>query len=142
MEHKKKLNSIVAIFCIINEIIIIALLVINPEILGVLGGTEEFYQRRRITYSMIFQIISIIILLSTGIHFAYYSLKSMEPKIKWKGRFLLLAFITFTIGSILEAAVPLSDFTLIFARLILIISAIEYYFGFFLPEQLLNIISK
>lgn len=141
LEHKNKINIVVAIFCAINEIIIVILLIIKPELLGVLGGTEEFYQRSRITYSMIFQIISIITLLGTGIHFAYYSLQSLEPKIKWKGRFLLLAFITFTIGSVLEAAIPLNDKSLIIARFILIMSAIEYYFGFFLPKLFLKIIS-
>lgn len=141
LEHKSKLNILIGIFCGVNEIIIIILLIIKPEIVGVLGGTEEFYQRSRITYSMILQIISIIILLGTGIHFAYNSFQSLKPKIKWKGRFLLLAFVTFTIGSVLEAAIPLNDIGLIIARLILIISAIEYYFGFFLPKPFLKIIS-
>lgn len=140
-QHKKSMNIFFIVFCLINEIIIIILLIIKPELVGVLGGTEEFYQRSRITYSMVFQLFSIGILLTTGIHFTYYSLQSEDNVIKWKGRFLLLAFTTFTIGSILEAAIPLNKLLLVFVRLILIISAIEYYFGFFLPKKFVRYIS-
>ena len=68
--------------------------------------------------------------------FSVKSIKVDDPEIKWKGKFLLIAWFSFTIGAILDAALPLTEITLIIVRLILISSSIEFYLGFFLPDQL------
>jgi hypothetical protein len=74
--------------------------------------------------------------LITGIIFAIKSMRLDDPEVQWKGRFLLLAWISFGIGAILDASLPLNALTIIIIRLILISSAIEFYFGFFLPKKI------
>jgi hypothetical protein len=53
-----------------------------------------------------------------------------------KGKFLFLAWISFALGAVLDAALPLTAFSLVIIRIVLISSAIEFYFGFFLPKKL------
>ena len=63
-------------------------------------------------------------------------------EIKLKGRFLLAAFISWTIGAIMDAALQPNIITLTIARLILISSALEFYTGFLLPEKVKKIFLK
>ncbi len=70
--------------------------------------------------------------------FTRKSLESDDKKTQWKGRFLILAFISFTIGSTLEVMLFLDPPEILrtIVRIILILSTIEYYLGFFLPDRL------
>jgi hypothetical protein len=82
-----------------------------------------------------FAIFGIFIALVTGMILGLKTIKSEDPFIKWKGRFLLIAFILFTVGAALDA-ISWSNLIVIFLiRFILILSAISYYFGFFLPKK-------
>jgi len=63
-------------------------------------------------------------------------MRSHDQKVKWKGRFLLIAFILFTLGAFADAAIKLTPITLIIVRVILILSGIGYYFGFLLPDKI------
>jgi hypothetical protein len=88
-----------------------------------------------------FIIAAIVIFVGTGIYFSYKSMTLEQPEIKWKGRFLLIAWISFAIGAILDAIIPThTEITLILTRIILITSSIEYYLGFFLPPKLKEIL--
>jgi len=82
----------------------------------------------------IFLFSFILIFIITGIHFSLASLKSKNLEVKLKGKFLLLAFISFTIGASIEVLVHLNSFTVIITRSILISNAIEFYLGFIMPE--------
>ena len=73
-------------------------------------------------------------MLITGILFGKASLKVDDAEIKLKGTLLILAFISFVLGAILEILSGLSIVILIIARLILISSSFEFYGGFILPE--------
>ena len=81
-------------------------------------------------------------MLIPGILIARESLKSEDREIKLKGRFLLIAFISWTIGALMDAALDPNIITLTIARLILISSAIEFYCGFLLPERIKKIFLK
>ena len=81
-------------------------------------------------------------MLIPGILIARESLKSDDKEIKLKGRFLLAAFISWTIGAIMDAALQPNIITLTIARLILISSALEFYTGFLLPEKVKKIFLK
>ena len=87
---------------------------------------------------MFFQIFAVFTTLVTGILFSKESMKVKDPLIKLKGKFLLVAFISFTIGALLDALLAFTPLNLVIVRLILISSAIEYYFGFFVPKRLAN----
>lgn len=92
-------------------------------------------------FSQIYFIINLLIFLFTGILFSRKSLRSENREIKFKGKLLLIAFISFTIGTVLDFAVAFT-ITYIIARLILLSSSIEFYIGFLLPERIKKILFK
>ena len=96
-------------------------------------------------YTVFFQLYFLVIILTfsiTGIIFAAASLKADKREIRLKGKLILIAFILFTLGAILEAVVPLTTITVVFSRSVLISSAIMYYIGFILPERIKRIFLK
>jgi hypothetical protein len=82
----------------------------------------------------IYIIIFIVVLLITGLHFSLQTIKYDDIEMKTKGRFLLLAFPSFTIGGLLDSSLPSTEITLILFRLLLISSIIEFYIGYLLPN--------
>ncbi|MFX1337919.1 MAG: hypothetical protein ACFFDK_04865, partial [Promethearchaeota archaeon] len=64
------------------------------------------------------------------------------PKNRWKGRFILIAFISFTIAALFDVGLPVTPATLVIARLILISSSFLFYLGFFLPDKIANLLIK
>lgn len=89
--------------------------------------------------SQIYFIFSLIIFLLVGIPFSRVSLRSDDPDIKMKGRFLMIAFISFTIGTVLDFAIP-SAITYLIARIILLTSSLEFYIGLVLPKWVKKIL--
>jgi len=89
-------------------------------------------------------IISIlIIVLITGIHFGMASLKTKAREIRLRGKFLIIACLSFFLGALLDSGlIPLSPFLLILSRLILISSGFEFSLGFFLPKFIKKILLK
>ena len=71
--------------------------------------------------------------LITGLIFARESLKSDDSEIKLKGKILLIAFILFAIGAILDVISNLVVSNIV-ARLIIVISSWLFYVGFVLPD--------
>jgi len=128
---KKSLLVVYIIVCAIWEIYLIVGLSINTEIVATIEGT---FDSKHTTVSLIFVFFAILSFLITGVIFSIKSMKVDDPEIKWKGRFLLLAWILFTVGALLDAAISPAPVTLIIVRLILITSSIFFYLGFFLPE--------
>jgi len=135
----KKIFGIFFIICLAYEIVLISLFIINPKILGTFYGV--FYYQGNILI-LVFQIFAILLALITGIIFSRKSMQSEDKKLRLKGKFLLIAFISFTIGAIIDATLATDPVTLIIARLILASSAIEYYLGFLLPDKLAQKIIK
>jgi len=136
---KKSLFLIYVAICIIWEIYLIVGLSINTEIIATIEGT---FDSKHSTTTLIFVIFAILSFLITGVIFSIKSMKVDDPEIKWKGRFLFLAWILFTIGALLDAALSPTPLTLIIVRLILITSSISFYLGFFLPEKIANWLIK
>jgi hypothetical protein len=132
---KKKLLPIYFTICILYEIFLIIFLLIDPKIIGTLEG--NFYSQPNL-YAMIFQVFGVLTTIITGVLFSRNSMRSDDPRIRLKGKFLLIAFISFTIGALFDAAIPLTPITLVIVRLILISSAFEYYLGFLLPDRIAN----
>jgi hypothetical protein len=138
VKRKKELQYFAVIFCSIIEIIIILILIINPSLIGSQIPSKP-YEYSHTLFDVILLLGTISIVLITGILFSLQSIQSNDLKIKWKGRFLLVSFISFTLGAILNGLlhilIPMNAVTIIIIRVILISSAIEYYLGFFLPDR-------
>ncbi|HEY0087954.1 MAG TPA: hypothetical protein VGB37_03870 [Candidatus Lokiarchaeia archaeon] len=130
--EKQKLFVLISfIVGIIFEIYIIYYVIVDPKVIGELHGIID------IEYKGIWRmylVVNIILICIIGISIAINSLESKTHDIRLRGIFLLLAFVSFTIGAFMDAALPLSILTLTIARILLISSAIEFYFGFVLPK--------
>ena len=137
---KKWLTYIFLAINIIYEIILIIFLFqesLYPTYIGTV--VESFYYKPGIL-TMSYQLFAILLTIITGLLFSLKSMRAEEELVKWKGRFLLIAFLSFTIGAIFDALIELNEITIIVIRLILIFSAIGYYLGFFLPNRIAKIL--
>lgn len=138
-EHQKIILILFFIYGIEYEIILIYLFSIDPDLVVVFHNPADAeYQ----VIIMVFIITYAIINLITGILFARESLKSDKPEIKLKGKFLLVAFLSCFIGQLLDGLLRSNIVVLTIARLILILSAFEFYYGFLLPNWMKKFILK
>jgi len=129
---KRKLILLVfALYGLIFEILFFTFLFVEPNLIGELNPPVDV---RYNSFIMIYLISFLLIVVITGLLFANLSLKSKDPEVKLKGKLLIIAYITFSVGALLDSAIPLNEVTIIITRLILIISAICWYGGFLLPK--------
>lgn len=113
------------------ELYFIYYLFTNPSVLGeVIGPVDAFYS----PLVTVFHISMIILILVSGTMIGRISLRSTNPEIRLKGKFLIIAAYSFAIGAAFEVISHLSLMILIIGRLILISSAISFYGGWFLPN--------
>jgi hypothetical protein len=138
-ERQKIILLLASILGIVYTIIFFVLLNSDPSLVGVLKTPVDSDYKLII---MVYMLSVILIILITGTQFARHSLRSDNPEIKLKGKLLLIAFITFSIGALLDSAIPLNLITLPITRIILIISAISFYGGFILPNWMKKILLK
>ncbi len=143
-EHKKKIVTIFAIEAFIFEIVYIFLLFIKPAFIGTQKG--PFYTDWEL-FVEAYLIFSIIVFLITGIMFARYYFKSLSKEAHLKGIFLIIAFISFTVGTsidafIIDTFVTASELVIAIARIFLIIAALNFYIGFAMPSWVKNIFIK
>lgn len=139
-KDKQKIFLIIsAIYGAVVEIYFLFYLFTDPSILGeVLSPVDAKYN----LVMTLYQFSCLIMIVITGILFARISMKSDNPEIKVKGKFLLFALISFFVGAIFEIFSYISIIFLIIGRLILISSAIEFYCGFILPKRVKELFLK
>lgn len=91
-------------------------------------------------YNYLIYIMCLLLVLITGIIFSVQALKSTNQKIKIKGKLLLLAFILFTVGALIDTIFTYNDFIFnMTSRVLLIVSSLLFYIGFMLPDFLWNL---
>lgn len=137
--YEKGLLVATVLLTVLFEILIILFLFIDQSILY----TEINMERYTVYWAIfiqLFQVFLLIIVLITGIYFAKESMGSDEAEVVLKGRFLLIAFISFAIGAFLDALFTINTiagFILkIIGRIILLSSSIEFFIGFIMPEKI------
>jgi hypothetical protein len=133
-KFKDKRYLLVIIFLVIGlifEIYLVYFLVNDPTVIGSLSGDLDVTYRGVVLLWAVFIVLTVLI---TGVLFGRESMKSDDPEITLKGKFLIVAFVSWAIGAVMDAALPLNIVTLTIARIILISSAIEFYIGFILPK--------
>ena len=140
-EKRKIILIAFSVLGILFEIIFFILLYVNPNLIGTLTGTPPVDVSYK-SFIMIFLLFFILIVVITGLFFARLSLKSKDKEVNLKGKLLVVAYITFLIGSILDSSLPLNELTVIFTRLLLIVSAICWYGGFLLPKWMKKLFLK
>lgn len=140
--YSEKRTLILSIFAIIGaifEILFFSFLFLNQSLIGELNGPVDVNYK---SFIMVFLIIFLLIVVITGFLFANLSLKSEDPEVKLKGKLLIIAYITFSVGALLDAFVFFSEAIIIIIRLILIVSAICWYGGFLLPKWMKKYLLK
>ncbi|MGV9171571.1 MAG: hypothetical protein ACOC44_08760 [Promethearchaeia archaeon] len=130
-EKQKLLVSVYGIISVVYEFVFLYFLFTNPTIIGQPSGDIDLNTGLFVTIYQIFLLISLLV---TGIIFSQQSMKSTNKEIQLKGKLLLLAFISFVVGAILDVFSMGSIPVLIISRLILISAAVEFYCGFMLPS--------
>jgi len=131
-------------FLIIASIIIINLIfqiIIGVDFISVFNANSIDSYAYTSLYLDIYLIISITFVLITGLCFARVSIQSPTEDISLKGKVLLIAFISFTIGAMIDAIFKIG-LTNIISRAILVSSSIEFYIGLILPEWSKKILLK
>jgi hypothetical protein len=139
---KKLLVSIYGVICGIYEVMLIILLFIDYRFIATKGANFDGFSYSRTLLPNAFYIFVVLTIVITAVLFCLTSLKSENPTVRWKGRFLLIGFITFIVASAFEIFSAGSKLLQAILRIILIFAAIEYYLGFFLPEKLKTILIK
>ncbi|MFX1574902.1 MAG: hypothetical protein ACFFB0_19365 [Promethearchaeota archaeon] len=138
-EKRKQILIITGIYGLLYEILFLVFLFINPDIIGELNPPVDVnYQ----SFTIFFLLSFLAIVVITGVLFARLSLQSEDPEVKLKGKLLIVAYIAFTIGALLDSAIPLNAVLIIFTRLILIASALFWYGGFILPSWMRKVFLK
>jgi len=140
--YKKNQKKILLVFtaeAILFELFFIYFLIIDPSLIGT--QIRPFYVEWT-DFVVFYLLFSILLLVITGILFALRSLKSDNKEIRLKGKFLLIAFITFATGTFIDAIGSLTEITLVLARTFVIIGAFMFYIGFTLPKFIKELFVK
>ncbi len=139
-KYHNKIIIITIIQGIIYEIIFFYYLFTD---ISVIATKKGIFNDELTTPFLIYILVILVIAIITGFSFGFESFKSTNPEIKLKGKFILAAWLSFFIGALLDAGLfAFTTFLLILARLILMSSAIEFYFGFFLPRWVKKLLIK
>jgi len=152
--RKKKGQKLVIILTVvlglIFEIAFFFLLITDINQIGYINPLRPFTVEFGL-FITIYLLLVILIMAITGLVFAQQSVKSQDRSVILKGKLLRAAFITFTVAAIFDSLLgtifedptdPLLAIMVVITRLLLIISAIEFYGGFILPKWMHAIFSK
>jgi hypothetical protein len=140
-KQKQKLLIFFGVEAYLFETFFLTIFFLNPNLIG---DQKSVFVAEWAIWIQIYLLISIALFLVTGFLFARVSLKSENPEIKLKGRFLMIAFVTFTVGTVIDviAAESPSGVTIFSARSFIIISAICFYIGYTMPKFIKELFIK
>jgi hypothetical protein len=138
-KRKRKIIHIFSgIICLIIQIIYISIIFTDTRLLGYLIAPTQM------VYTLISQVYLGFILIMfeiLGLWLVKASLQSEVAKNRLKGKLLFVSFMLFLFGCILEIFFKLIQI-LIIARILVLISALFFYFGFILPKWIQKIFEK
>ncbi len=135
LSYRKILLIIFVILMIIFEIILILFAVMDLTLIGIFTGPFNYQWSM---FTTVFYLFCIALVIITGLPFARRSMLSKTSDIRLKGKFILLALISFAVGTIIPYLVYNIP-ALVLSRLILVSCSIEFYIGFLLPKWAENL---
>ena len=137
-QYKKELLIFFIVESVMFEIAFLIVFFIDPNLIG---AQQSAFVVEWAIWVQIYLLFSIALFLITGFLFARASIKSSEDEIKLKGKFLIIAFLTFTIGTIIDviAAESPTEISILLARIFVIVSSVCFYIGFTLPKFIKDI---
>jgi len=135
VKKRKLILNLLMIIFIVFEIAFFTLASLN---LNYIGTFIDPFNSMESLFIAIFYISVMVLVLLSGLTFSIISIKSEFPKVKLKGKILLLGFIMFLIGGSLPYLVY-DLVALIITRIIVLISSINV-FRIFTPKSTLKVI--
>jgi hypothetical protein len=142
---KKILLLSAIILSVIFELFILIFLSINSPLVGTVSETRA-YTVNWSAYINLLLIVLLVFILLTGLIFGKESLDSNDTIVNLKGKFLLLAFVLFAIAAALDSIFTVQTshgiILKIIARIMLMVSSIQFYIGFIMPERIENWLIK
>ncbi|MHA1689855.1 MAG: hypothetical protein ACTSYC_08690 [Promethearchaeota archaeon] len=130
IKYRKIILIIFTILMIIFEIFLFAFYFMDISLLGNFHGPFDYQWSM---FTTIFYLFCIFLVILTGLPFATTSMRANAKNIQLKGKFILLALISFAIGALIPYIVYNIP-ALVISRLILVSCAFEFYIGFLLPK--------
>ena len=142
-KYLKKILIIDVLFSVFYEVFVLYFLFMAPKapVDELLLNIEPLKIDHIYNGFLIFFLVAMLIFTGlSGIHFSLIAIKTDEnPEIRWKGRFLLIAFVTFLVFATVDGLS--SDLLLItLSRIFLVFNCFCFYAGFILPEWLKKIV--
>ena len=125
------------VYCIIFDSVVIYYIFFPTELGFLRNPLVPIYS---FSFYMLIMPIFIVVLI-LGLKFAVKSLSEPDNEAKLKGKFLLVSFITISIGVLLEIILT-GDLFLLISRIIIIIGLILLYLGLTLPKRIKSLILK
>jgi hypothetical protein len=139
-EKRKIILTIYTIICLICEILFFTFLFTDRvNMIGYFERTFSAVYRPFVRFTILFFLATALI---TFLIFANESRKSEDPELKLKGKFLMIAFITYAACAVLDSFFLFQPVIIVIVRLLLISSAIEFYFGWILPQPVKKFLIK
>ncbi len=139
-KNKQKLITIItAIFSTIYETVVLYTIFIDPSRFVIEESTLDY------TYLSLFllcQLISLIVVIITGILFFLGSRKSPQPDIRLKGILFIISVLSYTTAAIIDSALTLTLILLFIVRILLVSSSIEIYMAFAMPKWVRKLFLK
>ncbi len=135
----KIIVALFSIICALYDIFLFIFLLTNPESLGRRTGkiTGEAF-----LYINMFLLFVVVVLIITMSIFIKSCLGSEDPKIIWKGNFLLISMIIGAISGLIGMFFPDTAFIIILTRTLRVIASIFSYLGWLLPERIAKLVIK
>ncbi|MBD3212091.1 MAG: hypothetical protein GF311_05720 [Candidatus Lokiarchaeota archaeon] len=139
LENRKKVVILFGAIFIIFEILMIIFPFIDFNYyIGTYNGPFD-YDWGLIT--TIFYLSAIFTALVSGLLFAYRAYKAENPESNLRGKFLIISFIAFAVGSLIPYV--WTDISgLVVSRIILVFVVIMFYFGLNMPNFVKSLILK
>ena len=131
---QKLIFEIFLVYAIAVEIGLISMFIIDPLQIGSLYGAID------IEFSLFTKIYMISVLLTIipmGVLFTRESFNAKDKEVRFKGKFLFVAFIVFPIGMLIEFVVPFNTidlFLLIITKIFVLSGSFLFLLGFHLPK--------
>ncbi len=138
LQRKREVAIISIILSIIFEIIFFVLLFLDDEkFIGIPYTGGSIVVQTYSPFIQIFFLVSLAAFVLLGLAFGFQAVRSTEPEIVLKGKFLLGAFIILLLSLAVEVIIENPDPIIVLLRLTgRIISAFLFYLGFVLPKGL------
>jgi hypothetical protein len=136
---RKFLIAVYAVTGLVFDLALVYLILNDIDSVGTLQGIVDVNYG---TLVMLYFVFIAATLLVTGIFFAKMTMRADDPVRRWSGKLLLLAFIIFDVGALLDAVLSTGAAALVAIRAALISSLLLFYSAFYMPGFMKRAILK